>query len=610
MKIVILAGGTGSIALQTGLHELIDHRIKGVDTKIIVNAYDNGLSTGAVRKVLGGAILGPSDVRKNQTTRLKLRQNCDEALMQFLDIRFTIEAAKAEEFCLQKLTQLQKDCSTFTDRRLDPIFAAVKKYFSIPTASQIDYNDFSLANIVYAGLAAMHGNSLRKAATIMADVMGIPDNVLVNDDRSLFLGAITKSGKRITDEGDIVSWNNPSDPIIDVFFLDEHGEESTPILNLESIKAIEEADLIIMSSGTQWSSLIPTYASSGFYEAISMSKAKILMVMNRVPDKDAPNQSASDIINTLVPKYFPKGRINLLMDSNGHEMMSSIDEKAAALLQSTHIDHLGPWSETPKSTHNSWSLATAVLKTYFAEYLDAKTFVFDYDDTLVGRGNTFVEASAYNKKQLFKLNQKAYICTGNSIKAINLPVIDALEDRDVLPITIFADGGINEYSYDPCSTTYENGRRFSFVRCIDENAKFDTKGPDSFEELVSRLCAAGIPNAKIENRGDVMVSIKPIDPEYRQMVVNLVKHVAGNFQVKATGRTTIEINKPMVSKETAINHIMKQVYDGGKLVYIGDELTHGNDSPVRELAKTNPNIKCLEVRSPLDTALFFTALNA
>ena len=62
MKIVIVAGGTGSIALQSGLYRLIDQEFDGVDTKVLVNAYDNGLSTGAVRRVMGGRILGPSDV--------------------------------------------------------------------------------------------------------------------------------------------------------------------------------------------------------------------------------------------------------------------------------------------------------------------------------------------------------------------------------------------------------------------------------------------------------------------------------------------------------------------------------------------------------------------
>jgi 2-phospho-L-lactate transferase/gluconeogenesis factor (CofD/UPF0052 family) len=141
----------------------------------------------------------------------------------------------------------------------------------------------------------------------MAKIMGIKDNVILNDDTSLFLGAVTRSGKQITDEGEIVCWNNPTDPIIDLTFTDAYGEQRDPRLCDEAKTAIADADVIILSSGTQWSSLIPTYASLGFRYTMANAKADIIMVMNKVPDKDAPDQSASDIINTIVPGYFPNG---------------------------------------------------------------------------------------------------------------------------------------------------------------------------------------------------------------------------------------------------------------------------------------------------------------
>ena len=95
MKIVILTGGTGSINLQKGIYNSLEKNIEGVTVKVLTNAYDNGLSTVDVRKVCGGNSLGPSDVRKNQTTRLKLEQP-DSPWNKFLDIRFTSTAAQAK----------------------------------------------------------------------------------------------------------------------------------------------------------------------------------------------------------------------------------------------------------------------------------------------------------------------------------------------------------------------------------------------------------------------------------------------------------------------------------------------------------------------------------
>src|SRR5688572_22976284 len=52
VKTVIFTGGTGSIALQRGLYYALDSKLDGIETRVIVNAYDNGLSTGAVRRVM------------------------------------------------------------------------------------------------------------------------------------------------------------------------------------------------------------------------------------------------------------------------------------------------------------------------------------------------------------------------------------------------------------------------------------------------------------------------------------------------------------------------------------------------------------------------------
>ena len=69
MNIVIFSGGTGSIALQNGLKQLVPN------CKItnIINAYDDGKSTGICRKIM--KVLGPSDIRKIHETQYKNAHN-------------------------------------------------------------------------------------------------------------------------------------------------------------------------------------------------------------------------------------------------------------------------------------------------------------------------------------------------------------------------------------------------------------------------------------------------------------------------------------------------------------------------------------------------------
>jgi 2-phospho-L-lactate transferase/gluconeogenesis factor (CofD/UPF0052 family)/hydroxymethylpyrimidine pyrophosphatase-like HAD family hydrolase len=612
MNIVILAGGTGSIALQTGLYYRLDSKIDGVDTKVIVNAYDNGLSTGAVRKVCDGKILGPSDVRKNQTTRLKL-ENPKSPWNAFLDIRFTSESSKAQDFCINAIDELAAALGLeSTTAKMVLLKEAIETFFSIPVASKIDYTDFSLANIIYAGFARANKNSLREAARIMADLMGIKDNVILNDDRSMFLGAITKSGVRVTDEGDIVSWGNVDDPFVDVFFVDSQGNETVPVLCAEAHSAIVNADLIILSSGTQWSSLIPTYASAGFKRAVQSSGAKVVMVMNREPDKDSPGQTASDIVRQIVPRYFDEKRIHLVIDVGGHQQMSVIDKHAAALLKSFTTFK----STTDSSKHNTNDLFEAISRAYFSDFLDSEHFMFDYDDTLVGRGNHQKKSSEHNKRMLCHLKNRSSVsvCTGNSIKAVSLRVesnydINTMMPRSTSkPLTIYADGGINEYSYDTMIQFDPNddGVKPNLVRCINESYLIDS---DTSNQIIKNLLQNGFQYSKIENRGGAMICIKPVNEEYRDICINLVKHILEklhrpNLVVKPAGRTTIEINNYALSKQDAVKHVLKSGVKS--ITYVGDELESGNDWPVAQL--NDDRVKCLKVKDPAETAFFLTTL--
>ena len=88
MKIVIFSGGSGSKAIQTGLYE----NFPEADIVVITNGYDNGKSTGLIRQVFDGNILGPSDIRKNQLRSLAFT---NKNLADTLDFRFTSNEPQA-----------------------------------------------------------------------------------------------------------------------------------------------------------------------------------------------------------------------------------------------------------------------------------------------------------------------------------------------------------------------------------------------------------------------------------------------------------------------------------------------------------------------------------
>src|SRR5450756_446395 len=90
LRIVLFSGGRGSGALA----ELVatDARI---GLTIAINGYDDGASTGEVRRFLGDA-LGPSDFRKNASRLARLRKTCAPALVDLLDRRLPGSATDAD----------------------------------------------------------------------------------------------------------------------------------------------------------------------------------------------------------------------------------------------------------------------------------------------------------------------------------------------------------------------------------------------------------------------------------------------------------------------------------------------------------------------------------
>ena len=209
IKILIFSGGTGSIALQTGLHDLYGDAVR---MDIVISAYDNGKSTGACRRVFDGKILGPSDLRKNQLTWFKLLYGIgkgtvtkDKSLLyELFDERFSKGSwQEAYAYVTKKIDRAfdrMTECgfaSAANDRKRATLRRLTDHFFFTSrtetgrevreTVRGMSFQDFSISNLFYAAAAAANGNSLGLAGEQMADILEIPDNVHLISDRNLYL---------------------------------------------------------------------------------------------------------------------------------------------------------------------------------------------------------------------------------------------------------------------------------------------------------------------------------------------------------------------------------------------------------------------------------------
>src|ERR1700733_11110226 len=99
-RVVLFCGGRGSATIIRALLRQSD-----VELTLLVNAYDDGLSTGALRNFIPG-MLGPSDFRKNFSYLLGNYSNAQYALKNLMEYRLPISTGSVE---IESLARFARD---------------------------------------------------------------------------------------------------------------------------------------------------------------------------------------------------------------------------------------------------------------------------------------------------------------------------------------------------------------------------------------------------------------------------------------------------------------------------------------------------------------------
>ncbi|HWO58663.1 MAG TPA: 2-phospho-L-lactate transferase CofD family protein [Umezawaea sp.] len=318
-RVVLFCGGSGASRLVRMYAEMDQ-----VDLTVLVNCYDDGLSTGALRRVIPG-LLGPSDVRKNVRSSLRRGRGDFAALDHVLGLRFR-DHREGSAVLARPLSVLRdaRLAGGLSRRSTTSLVDAVERFADYLRTDDRDLplRDVALGNVVLAGLY-LEGRDFNESVRAFAEFAGIRTRVLnLTDGRDLRLVALTDRGQVVPDESGISSLRS-SEKLADVFVLDNYltDEESrrldgldkrqkrahlsarsrVPRLNPEAGQAIAEADVIIYWPGTQHSSLLPSYLTEGLAEAVSDSRAdRKVLVMNAWRDNDIHNESAYSLVDKFL----------------------------------------------------------------------------------------------------------------------------------------------------------------------------------------------------------------------------------------------------------------------------------------------------------------------
>ena len=328
MVVSIFCGGRGGSRL---IRELLRH--PGLELNALINAYDDGLSTGELRDFIPG-MLGPSDFRKNLANFLRWYSSHQYALTKLLEFRLS-ETKSAEQIAsLKKWTtpetgdddaRLPEDLRILV-RDLDRMRPVVRGYLGIFFAYQagqeeaFPFADCSLGNLIFAGAYLKNKRNFNAATAELAREFESQARLLnVSSGENRILVALKEDGEILECEAKIVGPQSSS-KMSDLFLLEEPlssaeleylrslpgvSEKWTALqkmdrpvtLSTEARDALLDSDIIIYGPGTQFSSLLPSYKTVGIDEAIAGSRARAkIFVLNVHRDHDIEAFSATDLV--------------------------------------------------------------------------------------------------------------------------------------------------------------------------------------------------------------------------------------------------------------------------------------------------------------------------
>ena len=547
MKTVILSGGSGNDSLIRGLK----YYYPSMNCKVIVNAYDNGKSTGVCRAVTN--TLGVSDIRKNHIRMYKaMHGNCNKNIIEFYDNRYDFTPGN-------EVAEITEKLNTWGMPQFVPL---VERFFATPEAKNYRYTDFNISNIVYAEMYAQSGYEYTNDY-FCNKILDIDSFVLLNSFSNVYLKAITNSGYVIKDEGEIVEWCNRDDKIESCLY----GTVLNTELNPRAVSSIESADLIIISTGTFWSSIYPTLEFGDLYKLINKNThAKKVWALNCEEDKDSYGVSADEFIFHLRKLGLSLDDFTILVNTDACDILRTVKDKDV----SCHYSQMG----NQNGKHDPNKYAKSVLECYYGfDNFTPEQIVCDFDDTLWPRNTSLNNIGIDNIKLLNKTNM-GVIISGNSFSSIKTKLASIYgSDLSDFNIPVWADASSTEY--------IQGVKTHTIGDCFISR--------DTLEKVESHInnlfgmTAVSHPDTDLP-----YIKYKPMGKLERMLFTylfnNYIRYNINTPELLAniTGQSTVDIttsgdNKVKVYKECE--------FDGMNILYIGDEVDKGNDFNIAKLAK-------------------------
>ncbi len=183
----------------------------------------------------------------------------------------------------------------------------IKKLFDYRFNTSSDLDGHALGNLLLTGAAEITGN-VSDGIELVNSLLKLKGKVIpLTEDDVVLMGKMA-SGKVVMGEHLITEYN---DKIASVYY------KETPEVNPDVLVAIKEADAIILSMGSLFTSIIPNLLCKEVKKEIDKSHAKIIYVCNIMTQPGETDNFAVSNHVKLLNTYLGKRKIDAVIVNNG-----------------------------------------------------------------------------------------------------------------------------------------------------------------------------------------------------------------------------------------------------------------------------------------------------
>lgn len=209
----------------------------------------------------------------------------------------------------------------------------VEKLFNYRFSTYSDLNGHAVGNLILTAAKEITGN-LSDGIEALSKVFNLKGKVVPLTEDNVTLMAEMKDKTIVEGEKEI---SLSPKKIKKVFY------KEAPVITPEAIKVIKNADDIILSMGSIFTSIIPNLINKEIIDAIDESNAKIIYVSNMVTQPgETDNFKVSDHVN-LLNSYLGKRKVDVVLannkkiDKNILEKYQTSEQKDQVLLDKENL---------------------------------------------------------------------------------------------------------------------------------------------------------------------------------------------------------------------------------------------------------------------------------